>query len=423
MTLAHDPRPGPPDCDVLVSGGGLAGLTLALALDQAGLSVTVIDTEPPAAQLAPVHDGRSVALASAVWRMLEALDVARRIGAAEPLRQILVSDGNGRSAPSPLALHFGSGDAGGAPMGWLVENRHVRLALDSAVADRPAIVRHAPDAITGFEIDGRAVTARLRGGANVTARLLVAADGARSAVRARLGIRSYGWDYGQSALSTTVGLERGHGGMAQELFLPGGPLALLPLTGGRASIVWSDTRARSQARARLAPAELARQLAGQLGDGFGAISVLGPTDVWPLQLRLAAEWVRPRAALIGDAAHVIHPLAGQGLNLGLKDVAALAEVLMEARRLGEDVGAALVLERYAAWRRADTLTLAMACDGFTRLFSNDSRVLRGLRTAGLAVIDRIGPARAFFVRHAGGGVGDLPRLLQGQPLDMPERAA
>jgi 2-octaprenyl-6-methoxyphenol hydroxylase len=403
---------------VLISGGGLVGLTLALALDQAGLSVVVVDTAAPTTQLAPRHDGRSVALAFAVWRMLGALGVAQRIGAAEPITQILVSDGAVRRATSPLGLHFGEEDLGGEPMGWMVENRHVRLALDSALRARPSITRLAPDTLAGFETGSSSVQATTGSGRRIAARLLVGADGAASAVRTRLNIRSYGWSYGQAALSTTIHLEEGHGGVAHELFLPGGPLALLPLTDSRASIVWSDRAARSRALVSLAPEELGRELTGHLGDGFGAITVLGPTDVWPLKLALAADWTGQRVALAGDAAHVIHPLAGQGLNLGLKDVAALAEVLAAAVAVGEDIGSPLVLERYASWRRADTMTLALACDAFTRLFSNDAGPVRLLRGLGLGLVDRIAPARAFFARHAGGAVGDIPQLLRGKPLSM-----
>lgn len=406
----------PIDVDVLVAGGGLVGLTLAVALGRAGLSVAVVDRLAPDQPLETNFDGRASALSFAVWRMLGALGIAQHIAQAEPILDILVTDADRRRQPSPLSLQFDRDDAGEEALGWMVENRHIRVALDAAAATCPNLHRLAPDAMDGFEVDGPHVTARLASGRAVRARLLVGADGRQSQVREALKIRSYGWPYRQSALVTTVHLGAGHGGTAYEMFLPDGPLAVLPLSEDRANIVWSQHARLAQARAGLAPDALGHDLTQATGGAFGAMSLVAPAHVWPLELRLAAEWVRPRVTLAGDAAHVIHPLAGQGLNLGLKDVAALAEVLVAAARVGEDIGSTLVLDRYAAWRRADTVTLALACEGFTRLFSNEVGPLRMLRTAGLGLVDTIAPARRFFARHAGGAAGDLPRLLRGEAL-------
>lgn len=404
------------DVDVLVAGGGLVGLTLAVALGRAGLSVAVVDRLAPDLPLETSFDGRASALSFAVWRMLGALGIAEHVTQAEPILDIVVTDADRHRQPSPLSLHFDRDDAGEEALGWMVENRHIRVALDLAAASCPGLHRLAPDGIAAFEVGGPHVTARLQSGGAVRARLLVGSDGKHSQVREALKIRTYGWPYRQSALVTTVHLEAGHGGTAYEMFLPDGPLAVLPLSEDRANIVWSQDARLARAREAMGAEALGQDLTRATGGAFGVMTVVAPTHVWPLELRLAAEWVRPRVTLAGDAAHVIHPLAGQGLNLGLKDVAALAEVLVTAARVGEDIGSTLVLDRYAAWRRADTVTLALACEGFTRLFSNEFVPLRLLRTAGLGLVDTVAPARRFFARHAGGAAGDLPRLLRGEAL-------
>jgi 2-octaprenyl-6-methoxyphenol hydroxylase len=406
--------------DVLICGGGLVGLSLALALEQGGLGVAVVDRLPVSERLEPVFDGRASAISWSAWRMLEVLGVSDRIAAAEAITDILVSDarpgGSQGISASPLTLHFGKADAGGVPLGWMVENRHTRLALDAEAATRTRLTRYEQDSVVSFTRSPHCVSARLASGTAIEARLIVGAEGKASPVRDAAGIRTYGWPYRQIAVVATVHLEAGHGGLAHELFLPGGPLALLPLTGNRANIVWSDRSERACAIAALPTADFERELSARLGGRTGQISLEGPVQLWPLRLQLAASFCAERVALCGDAAHVIHPLAGQGLNLGLKDVAALAEVLVEADRLGEDIGSALVLERYARWRRTDTVTLALACEGFTRLFSNDFAPLRLLRTAGMGLVDRIGPLRRMLATQAGGALGDLPRLLRGESL-------
>jgi 2-octaprenyl-6-methoxyphenol hydroxylase len=292
----------------------------------------------------------------------------------------------------------------------------MRLALDQAVRDRPGILRLAPAAAAATHADAAGAGITLADGRQVAARLLVGADGRGSKVRASAGIRSYGWSYRQTGLVATVALERPHGGVAHEYFLPNGPFAILPLTEDRASLVWTETDATARALHALTPEALGAELMRRFGDFLGAVTVTGPVWTYPLSMELAAEWVRPRLALAGDAAHGVHPIAGQGLNLGLKDVAALAETISDARSLGLDIGDLTVLRGYERWRRFDTMALAAGMDMFVRLFSTDAAPVRALRTLGMGLVDAMGPARRFFMRHAGAATGDLPRLLRGEGL-------
>jgi 2-octaprenyl-6-methoxyphenol hydroxylase len=409
--------------DVIISGGGLVGLSLALALDQGGLQVAVIDRLEPATQLEASFDGRAAAIGFATYRMMGSLGMAAHIGEVQPINQIMVSDGRigtstRKSGPSSLSLHFDSAEIGqkGEPLGWMIENRRTRLALDTEAATRKGITRFNPDQIKDLKIEVGSVTAILASGATLNAPLIVGAEGRGSFVRKAAGFRTYGWEYGQTGIVTTVAMEHPHGGVAHEYFLPTGPFAILPLTGNRANIVWSEKTARAKTLLALEPEAFEAELGRRFGAYLGEVKVDAPVWSYPLSMELAATWAKPRVTLAGDAAHGIHPIAGQGLNLGLKDVAALSEVLVEAHRLGQDLGDLSVLERYAAWRRTDTMTLAISCDAFVRLFSNDIAPIRMVRTLGLGLVDAIGPARRFFASHAGGGVGDLPKLLRGESL-------
>jgi len=412
------------DADVIIAGAGIAGATLALALNQAGLKPILIDPVVFDAQVAPTFDGRASAIAYAAYRQWRALGLAP---ALEPhlqrIEQILVTDGKSPGASvggqTPFFLRFDSAEiadrSDGEPLGYLLENRHIRAALAQAVLDAGIEVL-APARVASAAFEPREAAVTLADGRVLTAPLAVGAEGRGSIVRREAGIGAIGWDYPQTGVVATVRLDRPHEGVAHEYFLPGGPFAILPLTDNRASLVWTESTARGAALKAARPEVFHAHLQRRFGDFLGTATVEGPVFTYPLSLQLAERLVAPRAALLGDAAHAVHPIAGQGLNLGLKSAAALAEIIVEACRLGEDFGSEAVLERYAAWRRFDTITLSAGMDAFVRLFSNDNPLLRLARGAGMAAVNRIGPARRFFMHEAGGAVGDLPRLLKGEAL-------
>ena len=410
--------------DVIIAGAGLTGATLGLALASAGLEPVLVDPQPFEAQIAPTFDGRASAIAFSSFRQWRALGLGETLAPqAQRIEQILVTDGRGPGAAagpaSPAFLHFDAAEIAarseGEPLGYMLENRVSRAALAEAV-NRAGLQVLAPARVAGVTFGAAAAEVTLADGRRLVAPLVVGAEGRGSVVREAAGIETMGWSYGQSGVVATVALERDHQGVAYEYFLPSGPFAILPLTDRRASLVWTESTRRGEAlrgaRDELFHAHLRRRF----GDFLGHVEAVGPRFVYPLSIQLAADLVAPRVALLGDAAHAIHPLAGQGLNLGLKSAAALAEVLAAAMRLGEDIGSAVVLERYARWRRLDTLAVSLACDGFNRLFSNNNPALRAARGAGLALVNRIGPARRFFMQEAGGALGDLPRLLRGEAL-------
>ena len=410
--------------DVLIAGGGLVGLPLAIALARGGLSVVVADAAPVAMVLEPRFDGRVSALAYACVRMLAALGVWDHLAAhAQPIHEILVTDGAPGGRPSPFSLHFDGGEVGAGALGHIAENRHIRLALYQAVAATPNLTLMAPNAVKSITVDGSAAIATLDDGQTLSASLAIIADGRQSPLRAEAGINTVGWSYPQTGIVATVAHEKPHNGVAYEHFLPSGPFAILPLPPAtladgaqvqRSSLVWTETRDKTPGLLALDEAGFNAELALRFGDHLGKAQVLGQRWSYPLAFHIARDFVRPRLALAGDAAHGIHPIAGQGLNLGLKDGAALAEVLLDAARLGQDIGALDVLKRYERWRRFDSFTLAASTDALNRLFSNDIAPLRGLRDLGLGIVDAIGPARRFFMRHAGGDVGKLPRLMKGE---------
>jgi 2-octaprenyl-6-methoxyphenol hydroxylase len=412
------------DLDVIIAGAGVAGATLALALKQGGLNPVLIDPVEFDAQLAPTFDGRAWAIAYAAFRQWRALGIGEALTPhAQRIEQILVTDGQTPGAaahgPGPFFLRFDSAEiadsSDGEPLGYLLENRHVRAALARAVSDAGIEVL-APARVASAAFEPREAAVTLADGRVLRAPVAVGAEGRGSVIRTAASIGAIGWDYPQTGVVATVRLEKPHEGVAHEYFLPGGPFAILPLTDNRASLVWTESRARGAALKSARPEIFHTHLMRRFGDFLGDVTVEGPVFTYPLSLQLAERFVAPRAALLGDAAHGVHPIAGQGLNLGLKGAAALAEVLVEASRLGEDIGSEAVLERYAAWRRFDTVTLSAGMDAFVRLFSNDNPLLRLARGAGMAAVNRIGPARRFFMTEAGGAVGDLPRLLKGEAL-------
>jgi 2-octaprenyl-6-methoxyphenol hydroxylase len=411
-------------CDVLIAGAGMAGATLALALQSGGLKPVLVDPLPFDTQTAPTFDGRASAVAFSCFRQWRTLGVGQRLEAlAQRIEQILVTDGRSPGAAPglklPAFLRFDSSEiadrSDGEPLGYLIENRHIRAALAQQVkAARIKVL--APAKVVGLQVGSDAVVVRLEDGRTTQAPLVVGSDGRGSLVRREAGIGTVGWPYPEVGVVATVKLSRPHKGVAHEHFLPSGPFAILPLTEDRASLVWTEKAARGRALAGARSEVFHAHLNRRFGDFVGPATLDGKVFVYPLALELAEAMTAPRIALLGDAAHGVHPIAGQGLNLGLKDAAALAEVLVEAARIGEDLGSEAVLERYARWRRADNVALAAATDLFNRLFTNDIAPLRLLRGAGMALVNRVGPARRFFMQEAGGATGDLPRLLRGEAL-------
>lgn len=411
--------------DVLIVGGGMAGVTLALALRSGGLKPVLIERAPLSDQWEATFDGRASAVAFSSFRQWRALGVGARLEPhAQRIEQILITDGRqpGAASPragSPFLLRFDAAEiaerAHGEPLGYMVENRRARMALAQTLKETDIRVL-APSGLERIDFGDGAARAVLADGRQLTAPLVVAADGRGSQVRQWAGIGVVGWPYAQSGVVATVDLERPHGGVAHEHFLPSGPFAILPLTENRASLVWTETTSQANALMACSLEAFQAYLDRRFGDFLGRAAAQAHRFVYPLTLELAERMTAPRLALIADAAHGVHPIAGQGLNLGLKDIAALAQVLADAHRLGEDIGSPLVLDRYARWRRFDNVMLAAATDGFTRLFSNDNPAVRLARGVGMTVVNAIGPARRFFMQEAGGATGELPRLLRGEAL-------
>lgn len=400
------------DADAVIVGGGLVGMTLAAALGSAGITVAVVDREKAETQIADSFDGRASAIAAGSRHVLDGLGLWGAMAPdAEPILDIRVSDG-----ASPLFVHYDHRDLGAGPLGHIVENRHIRLALASRLSGLDTV--RILDGRTVGTLDratGR-VTAALDDGTTIRAPLALAADGRRSPSRQSAGIRATEWSYPQTGIVCTVAHERPHEGVAQEHFLPAGPFAILPMTGNRSSIVWTEREDLAPALLALDEAAFTGELTQRFGDYLGALQVEGPRFAYPLALTHAESYVAHRLALVGDAAHAIHPIAGQGLNLGIRDVAALAEVVVDAYRLGIDPGLSSVLDTYQRWRRFDNLAMLAVTDGLNRLFSNNNPPVALARDLGLAAVNRIPPLKRLLMRHAMGTVGDLPRLVRGVPL-------
>jgi 2-octaprenyl-6-methoxyphenol hydroxylase len=399
--------------DVVIAGAGLAGLALGIALRQglgSGFSVMVAD--PGLGRVA--RDERASAIAAAARRLFETIGVWAAMAAdAQPIRDMVITDSAVADAVRPTFLSFGGDVAPGERFAHMIENARLIAALLAAA--RQEGVTLEPRAVTGFEPAVEGVRVRL-GEATVEAQLLVGADGARSRLRALAGIPSYGWSYGQAAIVTTVGHERDHQGRAVEHFLPPGPFAILPLTGRRSSIVWTQDRSFAAHLMGLSDGAFLVELEQRFGHELGEIQVIGPRRSYPLAYSVARSFTGERLALVGDAAHVIHPIAGQGLNLGLRDIAALAEAIADAARLGLDPGSPEVLTRYQRWRRFDTMAMGVATDALNRLFSNRSAALRLIRDVGLGLVDRQADLKQLLIREAAGLVGEVPRLMRGEAL-------
>jgi 2-octaprenyl-6-methoxyphenol hydroxylase len=405
------------DADVIITGGGLNGPALALALARAGLSVAVIDAQPAAARAEADFDGRAYALAVASQRLLAAVGVWERLaGQAQPILEIKTTDGRPGEGPSRFFLHFEAAEIEEGPMGFMVEDRHLYAAFLAAMRAEPRITHLPATTVTAQEPGPAGIAVTLSDGRKLTGRVLAGCDGRQSGTAQRAGIGRTGWGYGQTALVCAVAHERPHGGIAHQFFMASGPLAILPLTGNRSSIVWSEREAEAKAIAALGDAQFLEVLRPRFGDFLGAVTLAGKRFSYPLNLTLANAYVAPRVALVGDAAHGVHPIAGQGLNLGFRDVGALAEVLVEAQRRGEDIGAADVLERYQSWRRFDSTLLALGMDAVNRLFSNDNPILRAARDLGMGAVGALPGLRRAFIRQAAGLAGTPPKLLRGVGL-------
>ena len=401
--------------EVVVGGAGFAGLALAIALRQ-GLgdpfTVTVAD---PALAHARSKDPRASAIAAAARRLFEAIGVWGAVAEnAQPILDMVVTDSKLDDAARPAFLTFGGEVEEGEPFAHMIENRHLVDALAGKAKLLGVELRATP--VAGFAAGANSTEVQFADGETITARLLVGADGARSLIREQAGIATHGWNYDQSAIVTTVAHEREHNGRAEEHFLPAGPFAILPLTGRRCSIVWTETSGEADRIVALPGNEFHGELEKRFGLQLGDIEVVGPRRAFPLGLFTARTFIGERLALVGDAAHIIHPIAGQGLNMGLRDVAALAEAIADAARLGLDPGGPEVLERYQRWRRFDTMTMGVATDGLNRLFSNHSDALRLVRDIGLGLVERMPMLKRMFIREAAGFTGDVPKLLKGEAL-------
>jgi 2-octaprenyl-6-methoxyphenol hydroxylase len=403
--------------DVLIGGAGFAGLALAIALRQglgSSFSVTVADP----ALTGAAKDERASAIVAAARRLFETIGVWQKVE-TQPILDMVVTDSRLSDVVRPVFLTFEGDVEPGEPFAHMIENAALLAALVEKAKDEGIALRAA--AVAEFAFTNDRVSVRLSDGDTLAARLLIAADGARSGIRERAGIASHGFRYGQSAIVATIAHERDHRGRAEEHFLPAGPFAILPLkrdpsVGHRSSIVWTEQTDEAARIVALPDAEFHTELERRFGLHLGEIAVVGSRRVHPLGLSVARTFIADRLALVGDAAHVIHPIAGQGLNMGLKDVAALAEVIVDAARLGLDPGSLAVLERYQRWRRFDTVAMGVATDGLNRLFSNQSDVLRLVRDVGLGVVDRLPALKHLFIREAAGLVGEVPKLLRGEAL-------
>ncbi|WP_063685305.1 ubiquinone biosynthesis hydroxylase [Bradyrhizobium stylosanthis] len=400
---------------IVIGGGAFAGLALALALRQGlGPEIPVIVADP-ALSTRPSRDPRATAIVAACRRLFEVIGAWDDVrGEAQPILDMVVTDSRLEDATRPVFLNFAGDVAPGEPFAHMVENRRLIDAL--VVRAEAAGIDLRATTVASYDARAEGIDVTLGDGSVIAASLLVAADGARSKLRDRAGIATHGWEYDQSGIVVTVGHERDHEGRAEEHFLPAGPFAILPLTGKRSSLVWTERRAEAARIVALGDEEFHGELEQRFGLHLGEVKALDKPRAFPLSYFVARSFIADRLALVGDSAHVIHPIAGQGLNMGLKDVAALAEVVVDAARLGMDLGGADVLERYQRWRRFDTMAMGVATNSLNFLFSNQSTLLRTVRDIGLGLVDRAPPLKNLFIRQAAGLTGEVPRLLKGEAL-------
>ncbi|WP_286829372.1 MULTISPECIES: UbiH/UbiF/VisC/COQ6 family ubiquinone biosynthesis hydroxylase [Kordiimonas] len=400
------------ETDITIIGGGLAGMTAAIGLAEHGFEVAVVDMAPQGDLTAAGYDGRASALAFASCQLFEALGIWKHMEPyAQPILEIRVSDG-----PSLLSLHFDHETLGDGPLGHMVENRHTRIALFEHLKEIKGVTLLAPERVAEIDRTKEGVTTTLTSGTVIKSDLIIGADGRGSLVRQHAGIPVSVIDYKQHGIVCSVEHEFSHCGIAHERFLPSGPFAILPLCGNRSSLVWTEKSHLTETIMGLSDRAFESEVRRRIGDFLGEVKVIGGRWAYPLTLQYGQDYVADRLALIGDAAHGIHPISGQGLNLGLKDVAALIETLVDARRVGLDIGALSVLENYGRWRTTDNASVYAITDGFNRLFSNDIAPIKLVRDVGMAAVDQVVPLKNFFMQHARGTVGDLPKLLRGERL-------
>ncbi len=403
--------------DIAIVGGGLVGLSLALAMDLAGVRTVLVDRSPLSIWHDAAFDGRASAITASSRAMLEALGAWSHIAHhAQPMVDIVVTDSRLGEKARPTLLHFDTDAKDGEAAAFMMENRVLGERLAALVGESSTIRVVAPASAAVREHDGGHAIVDVDTGEEIRAGLVVAADGRGSKLREAAGIETVGWSYSQHGIVTTVEHEHAHGGVAEEHFLPAGPFAILPLTGNRASLVWTERDAVTKDIMALDDEGFEAELSRRFGTHLGDVQPVGPRWSYPLAMQLSKSYIAPRLALVGDAAHAVHPIAGLGLNLGLRDAAALTEVCVDAMRLGLDIGSTAVLERYEAWRRPDNVSVALATDGLNRLFSNDNPALRAVRDLGLGVVDRLPPLKDFFVSEAAGISGELPRLMRGEAI-------
>ena len=400
------------DSDIIIVGGGLNGSLMAIAAANIGFSTIVLDSKDNEARMENRFDGRSYALALSSVRLLKNLNIFKDIiDKSQPILDIKILDGKLVQGPSQFSLHFDNNEIHDGPMGQMVEDRFIRKALFTKINKNEQIDYKFNSKVTEHKKQSGYISVTLDNGKKLDTKLLVGADGRNSELANRAEIKKSGWKYNQSALVCAIEHEADHNGVAWQYFMPSGPLAVLPMTGKRSCIVWTEQNANAKAINLFDETRYTKILAARLGNFLGKFKIIGDRHTYPLELSIADRFIDERLALIGDAAHSVHPIAGQGLNAGFKDIAVLAHIIQDAHNRGEDLGSLGVLKRYEEWRRFDSAQLAYSTDLFNKLFSNENEALRLARNIGLKLLDSIPVAKRNIIKEAAGITGELPRLM------------